>query len=142
MVRSYLYGPPGVRRHCAPVSGVLATFGTGPLVQSSGPAIVLTFSVDSAAAMSAGASDVLAFSVAFATSNSACEKPIGWVHCCLVALSNWLLTCFVVWPVSELVNGWLGDHQHSVDRLCPRSPSALTAAGNSSALATLAILGL
>lgn len=72
MVRSYWYGPLGVRRHCAPVSGVLETFGTGRLVQSRGPAIVLTFSVDKAAATSAAASDLLDFNAAFATSNSAC----------------------------------------------------------------------
>jgi len=75
------------------------------LARVTGPAIVLTFSVDSVVAMSAAASDLLDFRAAFATSNSACAKPIGWVHCCLVELSNWVQTCAVVWPVSELVKG-------------------------------------
>src|SRR5665213_787364 len=37
MSRSYLNGPSGVRRHWPPTSGVVATFGTGPLPHAMGP---------------------------------------------------------------------------------------------------------
>jgi hypothetical protein len=45
-------------------------------------------------------------------------------------------------PVSEDLNGWLGDHHTSEERLLPFLPSASTATGNSSALPTDAIFGL
>src|SRR5207344_205382 len=50
MTRLYVNFPVVSFRHWPPVSGVLATLGTGPLVQSRGPTIVETLSVDSAVA--------------------------------------------------------------------------------------------
>src|SRR3954468_23902487 len=45
-------------------------------------------------------------------------------------------------PVSDDLNGWLGDHHTSEERLLPSLPSASTATGNRMALPIEATLGL
>ena len=45
-------------------------------------------------------------------------------------------------PFSDDLNGWLGDHQTSDDRLLPSLPSASTATGNRIALPIEAAFGL
>src|SRR6185436_18839204 len=51
-------------------------------------------------------------------------------------------SCPALAPVSDELNGCVGLHQISVDRLLPALPSASTAVGNSSALPTDTALGL
>jgi hypothetical protein len=48
-----------------------------------------------------------------ASSNRACTKPMGWVHCLPVARCRQLATSPALSPLSEDLNGWLGDHQTS-----------------------------
>ena len=47
-----------------------------------------------------------------------------------------------VWPVSDDLNGWLGDHQTSEERLLPALPSASTDCGKRIALPIEAIFGV
>ena len=51
-------------------------------------------------------------------------------------------TCAVLSPVKDELNGWLGVHQTSDDRLWPALPSASTDCGNRSALPIEAIFGV
>src|SRR5882757_487641 len=82
------------------------------------------------------------FMTSTAISNSAWTKPIGCVHCRPVALVKPSATCAELSPVSDDLNGWLGVHQTSDDRLWPDLPSASTDCGNSSALPIEATLGV
>ena len=75
--------PAGAFTHCVPMIGPVATFGTGPLVKSTGPtdgqrslsvAIALA-----TAALSLGSP--LALSAAKPASNSDSVAPSCWVHC-------------------------------------------------------------
>ena len=67
------------------------------------------------------------FITSTASSNSAWTKPIGWVQGRPVALVKAARDIAPdVSPVSDDLNGWLGDHQTSDDRLWPASPSAST----------------
>src|SRR6516164_8725449 len=87
MMRSYLNGPPELRRHCPLTSGVLATFFTGPLSQVIGPTIVCRFVLISASRLAAGScASALRLMISAATSNKEWTKPIGCVHCFPVAL--------------------------------------------------------
>jgi hypothetical protein len=67
---------------------------------------------------------------------------MGWVHCRPVALREGPRRPRpALSPLSEELNGWLGDHQTSEERLWPVSPSASTACGNRIALPMDAALG-
>src|SRR5579864_2557100 len=68
--------------HWPPTSGVFATFFTGPLPQATCPTSVSSF-VDATASRIASfeSTSFARFNASTAISNSACAKPIGWVHC-------------------------------------------------------------
>jgi hypothetical protein len=76
-----------------------------------------------------------------AISNRAWTKPIGWVHWPAGFAGEGFRELGRALPVSDDLNGWLGDHQTSDDRLCPASPSASTACGKRMALPIDAALG-
>ena len=136
------YRSPSLLRHWPPTSGVLATLGTGPPLQEILPTTVSRLTPLMALARACLSSTLLfALRAAAATSNRACTKPIGWVHCLPVAASYWPATWAALSPVSDDLKGWAGLHQTSVDMPSPMSPRASTEAGNSSALPTEAILG-
>ena len=87
------YLDPSRRRHCPPTSGVLAMFfcangGNYFPFHSTWPTMVSSL-VAAIAATTALESFFSAerLSTSTATSNSACTKPIGWVHCLRVACS-------------------------------------------------------
>ena len=74
--------PAGAFTHCVPMIGPLATLGTGPLVKSTLPAMVVVLSAAIAlatAALSVGSP--AAFSAAKPASNSDSDAPSCCVHC-------------------------------------------------------------
>src|SRR5262252_1163358 len=110
ITRSYLFFVP--LRHCPPTSGVFATFFTGWPDQRIGPTIVsrLVAAIASRRAPALLRSEVR-LSASAATSNSACANPIGCVHCFFASVSNALASSAALCPVSDDLNGCLGDHQ-------------------------------
>ncbi|MNY78004.1 hypothetical protein D3C86_2180850 [compost metagenome] len=74
--------------HCVPISGVAQAPGTGPLVKSTLPTMVVVFSEPSALAtlpLSFGL--VLAFKASKPASSSDMGAPSCWFHCLLAAFS-------------------------------------------------------
>src|SRR5207237_10543155 len=128
--------------HWPPTSGVLLTFGTGPLAQLIGPTSVLRLAALIAATIAPLASRLCArLSASRPTSNNAWMKPSGCVHCFFVSRVYATANADAVTPVSDDLNGCWGVHHTSVDIPSPRSPSASTERGNSNALPMLATLG-
>src|SRR5918994_5850223 len=111
---------PSRLRHCPPTRGVLATLGTGPPLQETLPTTVSRLTALMALARACLSSTLPeALRAAAATSNRACTKPIGWVHCLLVAVWDSSATWAAVAPVSDDLKGWAGLHQTSVDMPSP-----------------------
>src|SRR5512139_3086593 len=74
--------------HWPSTSGVLLTFFIGPAPPHlTGPTTVASDVAATASRTSAALVDLARLSASAATSNSACAKPIGWVHCFLVPAS-------------------------------------------------------
>src|SRR5215831_11927225 len=134
MTSSYLYFL--LFTHRPSTSGVLLTFFNGPgPPHLTSPTTVFRLVALIASRSEAGfPGSVVRLSESTATSNSACEKPIGCVHCLLVADSYESASCFALCLVSEEAKGCDGDHHTSVLKPSPRSPSASIAGGKSSAL--------
>src|SRR5271165_6756570 len=129
--------------HCPPTSGVLATLGTGPWPQATGPTIVRTLVAAIASLIESFLSMSCArLSTSTATSKSASTYPSGCVHCLEVDFSHAAASSAELWCVSPDANGWCGDHQTSVVRPYAVLPIASTALGNSTAFAIEATLGL
>src|SRR3972149_261772 len=121
-------------------------FGKGtPPVQSTLPTMVsrtVTFRASRMVALFSGA--VVRVGPSLASSKGACPKPIGCVHCLLVAAVYPSARSFAVWPVSDELKGWLGLHQTSLESASPSPlvPNASTEAGKRSALPMEAIFGV
>src|ERR1700716_4297102 len=118
MTMSYLL--PSFTRHWPPTSGVFATFfaangGRFAPFHCTLPTTVSRLVAAIAATMALASRCGERLSTSTATSNSACTKPIGWVHCFLVAASKLAARSFALSPVSDDLKGWLGDHHTSED---------------------------
>src|ERR1700730_13665514 len=145
MTMSYLL--PSFTRHCPPTSGVFATFfaangGRFAPFHCTLPTTVSRLVAAIAPTMALASRWGARLSASTATSNSACTKPIGCVHCFLVAASQLAARSFALMPVSDDLNGWFGDHHTSDERLLPSLPSASTATGNRIAFPIEATFGL
>src|SRR5262249_34309938 len=128
--------------HCPPTSGVLATFGTGPLPYATGPTIVLRFAALMATTIALLSSMLLArLHESSPISNKAWMKPRGCVHSFFVSRVYSAANAAAVAPVRDDLNGCCGDHQTSVDIPSPSGPSASTERGKRRALPTVATLG-
>src|SRR2546427_11363289 len=121
---------------------LLATFPTGPSAQLMSPTIVFLV-VALMASRSASRSPALPERerASKATSNSAWMKPMGCVHCFFVAFVYAAARSREEAPVSDDLEGWLGEHHTSVVSPSPMAPRASTERGKSSALPTVTAFG-
>src|SRR5262244_3616442 len=122
---------------------VTATFLIGVSLKRTGPTIVSTdrFAIACLTASLSFGSAALP-SAANATSQIACEYPIGCVHCLPVEFSQSVAISRAVWPVIDDLYGNFGVHQTSVDIPSPRGPSAVTVLAKRNAAATVQTWGL
>src|SRR5262245_6088597 len=109
MTISYLL--PSLMRHWPPTSGVLVTFlaangGRLAPFHCTFPTTVsrLVAAIACTVALALPISEVR-LRTSVATSNSEWMKPMGCVHCFLVAASYASASCLALWPVSEDLNG-------------------------------------
>src|SRR5438445_8109118 len=123
MVSSYLYFVP--LPHWPSTSGVLLTFLNGPCPPHfTGPTTVASEVAATASRTSDAFSDLARDRASAATSNRACAKPIGCVHCFFAPASYASASDLALCLVRLDVKGCEGLHHTSVERPSPRSPSA------------------